>query len=76
MSKIALMRVPSEPMPPPVKEPPPDAPENPDIPVREPDPAEPTQIWLPMYPSDSFPIAGIIVFVFPVRLFVWPPPCV
>jgi len=44
MSKIVLMRIPSEPMPPPVKEPPPDAPENPDIPVREPDPAEPTQI--------------------------------
>jgi hypothetical protein len=44
MSKIVLMRIPSEPMPPPAKEPPPDAPENPDIPVREPDPAEPTQI--------------------------------
>jgi hypothetical protein len=39
-----LLRIPSEPLPPPVKEPPPDAPENPDIPVREPDPDEPTQI--------------------------------
>jgi hypothetical protein len=38
------LRIPSEPLPPPVKEPPPDAPENPDIPVREPDPDEPTQI--------------------------------
>ena len=35
---------PAEPMPPPVKEPPSDGPENPDVPVREPDPEEPGQI--------------------------------
>jgi hypothetical protein len=38
------LRTPAEPMPPPVKEPPPDGPENPDVPVREPDPEEPGQI--------------------------------
>jgi len=37
-------RNPAEPMPPPVKEPPPDSPESPDVPVREPDPEEPQQI--------------------------------
>jgi len=37
------LRAPSEPSPTPIKEPP-DAPENPDVPVREPDPAEPDQI--------------------------------
>jgi hypothetical protein len=37
------LRTPSEPMPPPVKEPP-DAPENPDIPLREPEPDEPGEI--------------------------------
>jgi len=35
---------PPEPMPPPVKEPPADAPEKPDVPVREPDPDEPFEI--------------------------------
>lgn len=44
MSNNFLLRIPSDPMPPPVKEPPPDDPENPDAPVREPDPAEPAQI--------------------------------
>jgi hypothetical protein len=44
MTTDFLLRIPSEPLPPPVKEPPPDAPENPDIPVREPDPDEPAQI--------------------------------
>ena len=34
------MGTPPEPMPPPIKEPPGDAPENPDVPVREPDPDE------------------------------------
>jgi hypothetical protein len=38
------VRTPAEPMPPPVKEPPPDGPENPDVPVREPDPEESGQI--------------------------------
>jgi hypothetical protein len=37
-------RNPAEPMPPPVKEPPPDGPENPDLPIREPDPADPGEI--------------------------------
>ena len=37
------LRVPSEPEPFPVKEPP-DSPENPDMPVREPDPDQPFQI--------------------------------
>jgi len=37
------LRNPSEPMPPPIKEPP-NPPENPDAPVREPDPEEPEQI--------------------------------
>jgi hypothetical protein len=37
-------RNPAEPMPPPVKEPPPDGPENQDVPVREPDPEEPGEI--------------------------------
>ncbi|MFY9910730.1 MAG: hypothetical protein WCF22_00195 [Candidatus Sulfotelmatobacter sp.] len=37
------VRTPAEPMPPPVKEPP-DPDENPDAPVREPDPEEPEQI--------------------------------
>jgi hypothetical protein len=32
-----------DPSPPPIKEPP-DGPENPDVPVREPDPVEPSQI--------------------------------
>jgi hypothetical protein len=38
------LRNPAEPMPPPVKEPPPEGPENPDVPVREPDPDEPGEI--------------------------------
>jgi hypothetical protein len=38
-----LNRAPAEPMPPPIKEPP-TSPENPDAPVREPDPEEPEQI--------------------------------
>jgi hypothetical protein len=37
------LRIPSEPEPFPIKEPP-DPPENPDMPVREPDPEEPGQI--------------------------------
>jgi hypothetical protein len=37
------LRIPSEPEPFPVKEPP-DPPENPDVPVREPDPDQPFQI--------------------------------
>jgi hypothetical protein len=37
------LRAPSEPSPPPIKEPP-NPPENPDAPVREPDPEEPEQI--------------------------------
>jgi len=37
------LRQPSEPAPPPVKEPP-DPPENPDVPLREPEPAVPNQI--------------------------------
>jgi hypothetical protein len=37
------LRTPAEPMPPPIKEPP-DPEENPDAPVREPDPEEPEQI--------------------------------
>jgi len=36
-------RIPSEPAPPPIQEPP-DPPENPDVPVREPDPEDPGQI--------------------------------
>jgi hypothetical protein len=35
-------RIPSEPAPPPIKEPNP--PENPDVPIREPDPEDPGQI--------------------------------
>jgi hypothetical protein len=38
------LRNPAEPMPPPVKEPPPDGPESPDVPVREPEPDEPGEI--------------------------------
>lgn len=38
-----LLRAPAEPVPPPIQEPP-DTPENPDVPVREPDPEEPGQI--------------------------------
>jgi len=37
------LRIPSEPEPFPIKEPP-DPPENPDMPVREPDPDQPSQI--------------------------------
>jgi hypothetical protein len=37
------LRIPSEPEPFPIKEPP-DPPENPDMPVREPDPEQPNQI--------------------------------
>jgi hypothetical protein len=37
------LRIPSEPAPPPIQEPP-DPPENPDAPVREPDPEDPGQI--------------------------------
>jgi len=37
------LRIPSEPAPPPIQEPP-DPPENPDVPVREPDPDDPGQI--------------------------------
>jgi hypothetical protein len=37
------LRIPSEPEPFPIKEPP-DPPENPDMPVREPDPEDPGQI--------------------------------
>ena len=37
------LRIPSEPEPFPIKEPP-DPPENPDMPVREPDPEQPSQI--------------------------------
>jgi hypothetical protein len=36
------LRIPSEPAPPPIKEP--DPPENPDVPIREPDPEDPGQI--------------------------------
>ena len=36
-------RTPAEPMPPPIKEPT-EPPENPDVPLREPDPEEPAQI--------------------------------
>jgi hypothetical protein len=38
-----IFRTPAEPAPPPIKEPT-DPPENPDAPVREPDPEEPAQI--------------------------------
>ena len=37
------LRIPSEPAPPPIQEPH-DPPENPDVPVREPDPEDPGQI--------------------------------
>ena len=37
------LRSPAEPMPPPIKEPT-DSPENPDVPMREPDPEEPEEI--------------------------------
>jgi hypothetical protein len=37
------LRIPSEPLPPPIQEPL-DPPENPDVPVREPDPEDPGQI--------------------------------
>jgi hypothetical protein len=40
--QVDLRRIP-EPSPPPIKEPP-DGPENPDVPVREPDPDEPFQM--------------------------------
>jgi hypothetical protein len=43
MNNVIALRAP-EPFPPPVKEPPPDSPGNPDVPVREPDPVEPSQI--------------------------------
>jgi hypothetical protein len=43
MTPLWRVRNPAEPMPPPVKEPP-DGPENPDVPVREPDPEEPGEI--------------------------------
>jgi hypothetical protein len=36
-------RIPSEPAPPPIREPI-DPPENPDVPIREPDPEEPNEI--------------------------------
>lgn len=39
----AILRNPAEPSPPPVQDPP-YSPENPDIPVREPDPEEPNDI--------------------------------
>jgi hypothetical protein len=39
---LDLRQIP-DPSPPPIKEPP-DGPENPDVPVREPDPVEPSQI--------------------------------
>ena len=38
-----LLRIPAEPEPFPIKEPP-DPPENPDLPIREPDPEDPGQI--------------------------------
>jgi len=39
------LRFPAEPSPPPVKEPPPDSADGPDVvPVREPEPPEPSQI--------------------------------
>ena len=38
-----FLRTPAEPAPPPIQEPT-DPPENPDVPVREPDPDEPNQI--------------------------------
>jgi hypothetical protein len=44
MERLVSLRTPAEPMPPPVKEPPPDGPENPDVPVREPEPGEPGEI--------------------------------
>ena len=37
------LRIPSEPSPPPIQDPP-NPPENPDVPVREPDPEDPGQI--------------------------------
>jgi len=40
---VAECRIPSEPAPPPIREPI-DPPENPDMPVREPDPEEPNDI--------------------------------
>jgi hypothetical protein len=44
MELLVRLRTPAEPMPPPIKEPPPEGPENPDIPVREPEPGEPGEI--------------------------------
>jgi hypothetical protein len=44
------LRTPSEPSPVPIKEPP-NPPENPDIPVREPDPDDPAQIRLESVPT-------------------------
>ncbi len=38
-----ILRSPADPSPPPIKEPP-DSPENPNAPVREPDPTEPAEI--------------------------------
>jgi hypothetical protein len=43
MPSSARFRAPSEPSPVPIKEPP-DSPENPHVPVREPDPTEPDEI--------------------------------
>jgi hypothetical protein len=42
-SAVLRLRTPAEPMPPPIKEPP-SSPENPDAPVREPDPEDPAEI--------------------------------
>jgi len=44
MEHPADLRHPAEPMPHPVKEPPSEGPENPDVPVREPEPDEPGEI--------------------------------
>jgi hypothetical protein len=44
MELLVRLRTPAEPMPPPIKEPPPEGPENPDVPVREPEPDEPGEI--------------------------------
>jgi hypothetical protein len=42
-AKTFRLRAPADPIPPPIKEPP-DSPEDPHVPVREPDPEEPNQI--------------------------------
>ncbi len=45
MNYPTTFRTPADPMPSPVKEPPPEGPEGPDVvPVREPDPEEPGEI--------------------------------